>query len=117
MGQSGIVDEAEAMTTDVEAMPFEEFAADVAGVFDRVVREKLPITIERDDGSRVVLEPDHSPRTRADSSRRPSAEDAELSRQGIVKAAGGWEGLVDAEEFKAYIYERRRMPGRPSVRL
>jgi hypothetical protein len=28
--------------------------------------------------------------------------------------AGGWVGLVDAEEFKAYIAERRRTANRPS---
>ncbi len=32
-------------------------------------------------------------------------------------AAGGWSGLVDAEDFKAYIAERRQTANRPSVKL
>jgi hypothetical protein len=38
------------------------------------------------------------------------------SIEGIRKAAGAWQGLVDAEAFKAYIRERRRTKNRPSVR-
>lgn len=48
--------------------------------------------------------------------RRPSAEQVARSIEGIRKAAGGWQGLVDAEAFKAYIRERRRTKNRPSVR-
>jgi hypothetical protein len=43
--------------------------------------------------------------------------DPEEARAGILAAAGGWKGLIDAEEFKAYIRERRRTKNRPSVRL
>lgn len=39
------------------------------------------------------------------------------SREGILKAAGGWRGIVEAEGFKVYIRERRRTANRPSVRL
>jgi len=42
--------------------------------------------------------------------------DLEKSLAGIRKAAGSWKGLIDAEEFKAYIRERRRTKNRPSVR-
>ncbi|MGH2534260.1 MAG: hypothetical protein ACRDJW_18480 [Thermomicrobiales bacterium] len=42
--------------------------------------------------------------------------DPEASIRGIWAAAGSWKGLVDAEEFKAYIRERRRTKNRPSVR-
>ena len=48
---------------------------------------------------------------------RPDAETVKRSIEGIRAAAGGWRGLVDAEEFKAYIAERRRQPGRPPVEL
>lgn len=47
----------------------------------------------------------------------PSAEQVARSIAGIRKAAGGWRGLVDAEEFTAYIYERRRTANRPPVEL
>jgi len=43
--------------------------------------------------------------------------DPERALAGIQAAVGGWEGLVDAEEFKRYIYERRRTAKRPSVEL
>ncbi|MBI4320630.1 MAG: hypothetical protein HY675_19235 [Chloroflexi bacterium] len=47
----------------------------------------------------------------------PKAEDVARSKEGILKAAGRWKEIVDAEAFKAYIHERRRTSGRPSVRL
>jgi hypothetical protein len=39
------------------------------------------------------------------------------SIEGIQKAARAWQGLIDAEAFKAYIREWRRTKNRPSVRL
>ncbi len=48
---------------------------------------------------------------------RPSPEEVARSQEAIRKAAGGWKGLIDAEEFKAYLYERRHTANRPSVRL
>lgn len=44
-------------------------------------------------------------------------EEVARSREGILKAAGRWKDIVDAEAFKSYIYERRRTSGRPPVRL
>jgi len=35
----------------------------------------------------------------------------------FVQAAGSWKGLIDAEEFKTYIRERRTTANRPSVKL
>jgi hypothetical protein len=46
-----------------------------------------------------------------------SEEEAARSLAGIRRAAGSWRGLVDAEEFKAYIRERRRTSSRPDVEL
>ena len=42
----------------------------------------------------------------------PTPEEVERSIEGIRKSAGAWRGLVDAEELKAYIRERRVTPGR-----
>lgn len=50
-------------------------------------------------------------------SRLPQAEEIARSREGILKATGRWRGIVDAEHFKSYIYERRRASSRPPVRL
>jgi hypothetical protein len=41
-------------------------------------------------------------------------ERVERSRQAIRETAGAWKGNVDAEALKAYIRERRLMPGRGS---
>lgn len=47
----------------------------------------------------------------------PSIAEVAQSQAGIREAAGGWEGLVDAEAFKTYIAQRRRTRNRPAVRL
>lgn len=41
--------------------------------------------------------------------------DAPQALATLQSAAGGWRGLVDAEEFKTYIAERRRTANRSSV--
>ena len=46
----------------------------------------------------------------------PDAERVAQSIAGIRAAAGGWKGLIDGEDFKAYIRERRLTKNRPSVR-
>ena len=46
----------------------------------------------------------------------PTAEEVARSKEGILKSAGSWKD-IDTEEFKAYIYERRRTANRPSVKL
>jgi hypothetical protein len=45
-----------------------------------------------------------------------SPEDVSRSKDGILKAAGSWQG-IDTEAFKAYIKERRQTANRPSVKL
>src|SRR4051794_22006799 len=47
----------------------------------------------------------------------PSAAQVARSIAGIRKAAGGWNGLVDVDEFTAELYERRRAVSRPPVEL
>jgi hypothetical protein len=42
----------------------------------------------------------------------PSPEQVAISRAAIEAAAGSWKGIVDVEELKAYIRERRLTPGR-----
>ncbi len=41
--------------------------------------------------------------------------DPEAVREGIRRTAGSWKGLVDAEELKAYIRERRLTKNRPPI--
>ena|SRR5579884_1854909 len=47
----------------------------------------------------------------------PTPEQVARSIAGIREAAGGWQGLVDADSFTSYIRERRRTANRPSVSL
>ena len=47
----------------------------------------------------------------------PTPEEVARSKEGILKAAGRWKEIVDAEAFKGYIRERRRTSSRPPVRL
>jgi hypothetical protein len=46
----------------------------------------------------------------------PSPEEVTRSREGILKAAGSWQG-IDTEAFKAYIKDRRQTANRPAVKL
>jgi hypothetical protein len=46
----------------------------------------------------------------------PSPEEVMRSREGILKAAGSWQG-IDTEAFKAYIKDRRQTANRPAVKL
>jgi|GEM_PF-2307220 len=48
--------------------------------------------------------------------KRPTEEQVKRSREGILKASGGWQNL-DTEAFKMYIAKRRRTASRPSVSL
>jgi len=45
-----------------------------------------------------------------------SPEDVSRSKDGILKAAGSWQG-IDTEAFKGYIKDRRHTANRPSVKL
>ena len=49
--------------------------------------------------------------------RVPDPDEVARSQEGIRQAAGGWKDIVDAEEFKAYIANRRRTSSRPRVEL
>jgi hypothetical protein len=50
------------------------------------------------------------------SEKAPSPAVIARSREGILKAAGSWQG-VDTEAFMAYIKDRRHTANRPSVKL
>ena len=80
---------------------------------DRLLDEALdlPVEVEK-DGVRYRLErvspAPHTPLT---------PEQVARSIAGIRKASGGWNGLVDPDEFTSYIYARRRTSNRPSVTI
>jgi hypothetical protein len=88
--------------------------SEVAQLVKRASAARVPLEVDTGDGLyRVQVWPtlDHEQPTPGPDG-RPTPEQVESSREGIRKAAGGWVGLVDAEAFKAYIRERRKIPGR-----
>jgi hypothetical protein len=97
------------MARETTTIPFDEFAADVSGVFDRVAREREAIVIEKENGERVVIRPARPPKRR---SRRTAAD-----HRAFLESAGGWKGLVDGEQLKKDIRQSRDLPPRPPVEL
>ncbi len=97
------------MSRERTVIPFDEFAADVSGVFDRVARDREAIVVEKTDGERVVLRPARPPKRRR---RRTEAD-----RRAFLASAGGWKGLIDGEALKKAIRESRDLPPRPPVDL
>ncbi|MHB8646759.1 MAG: hypothetical protein ACYDAR_13295 [Thermomicrobiales bacterium] len=59
----------------------------------------------------VVTPVGDAPKRRGKRARTQADHDA------FVQAAGSWKGLIDGEQFKAYIRERRKTANRPSVKL
>ncbi len=47
----------------------------------------------------------------------PRRQVSEAERRAFLSTAGGWEGLIDVDEFLEEIYESRRRPPRPPVDL
>ena len=83
-------------------------------IVEEMRKSEEPRVLRRDSEDLAILTPVKPPRRRA---RKASADEVARSKDGILKAAGGWKDIVDAEAFKAYIYERRRTSSRPPVHL
>ncbi len=73
-----------------------------------------PVTV--DTGNAVYRVEVEDARTNPSTVRRPTPDEAERSRAGIRNSAGSWRD-VDADAFKTYIRERRRIANRPPVKL
>jgi hypothetical protein len=76
----------------------------------RVTNE--PTVLRQNNEDVAVLIPAATNR-RPHAARRKTKEDHEA----FLASAGGWKGLVDADEFLAYIHERRDKSRRPPVEL
>src|SRR4051812_1143947 len=87
-------------------MSFDDFARDVEGVFDLVVRENKPVFIETKQGEVVVLEPAAVQQmSKAEYQPKKNTED---ERSMFLASAGGWKGLVDTDKLVQDIYKSRR---------
>jgi hypothetical protein len=90
-------------------IPFEEFATNPAGVFDRVVANRETIVVEKDNGSAAVLRP-------APKRRRRSRTISDADWQAFLSSAGGWSD-VDTDKLVKDIYESRNLSPRRQVEL
>ena len=99
------------MAAQKQPIPFDEFAGDVAGFFERVVHGHETLLVEAARDEIVVVKAARSTkRTGVRRSRRsPGNRDAFLS------TAGGWKDLVDRDELVESIYQSRSITSRPPL--
>ncbi len=95
------------MATEIRRVTFEEFAADVAGFFDRVTHDKETIVVERGPGNLIVMKP-----ARAAKARRRKKTQAD--HEAFLASTGSW-GDVDIDVFLKNVYESRSVASRPPV--
>jgi hypothetical protein len=105
------------MPTDARRIALADFAADPIRVFEEVVHGHTSVIVEGEDGARAVLQPADASAESIEEriERRPTPGEIERTRECIRRSSGHWQGLVDAEEFKEYLRERRKTANRPSV--
>jgi hypothetical protein len=94
-------------------MSLDEFARDVAGVLDRIVRDHETVVVERGGSDAVVVRPE-APQPGHRRGRRPRTL---ADREAFLATAGAWNGLVDTERLKADVAASRRLSSRPPVEL
>ena len=93
-------------------IPFDELAANLSAVFDRIIRENEIIVVEKEGSGAVMLEPIPSATARRQRRRKTAAD-----YEAFLASAGGWNGLIDTEKLKEDIAESRRISSRPPVEL
>jgi hypothetical protein len=96
------------MTDKVNEISFEEFASNLARIFEHVVHEHAAVIVENKEGERIVVQPVDSP---ADE-RIITDEQYKAFRS----AAGGWAD-IDTDHLKEMIYESRKINSRPRPAL
>ena len=93
-----------------EHITFDEFAANLSAVFERVVCDQETVVVER-NGVAAEFRP-----AEAAGPRQRQAK-SQADGEAFLSSAGGWKGLVDTEKLKADIYASRRISTRPPVEL
>jgi hypothetical protein len=96
------------MAETLNRISFDEFAENLAHIFERVIREGEPVVIETGAGELVAIKPAAHAKPRR---RRKIKEDDEA----FLSAAGGWAD-VDIDAFLKNVYESRQS-SRPPIEL
>lgn len=93
-------------------IPFDDFARDLEGFFDRVVHRHEEVLIENDKGEVAILKP-------APSKKRPKRQRVitDADHEAFLSSLGGWKDLVDTDKLIENIYESRSISTRPPVEL
>ena len=92
-----------------EHITFDEFAANLSAVFERVVCDQEVVVVER-NGVAAVLRP-----AEAAAPRQRQAK-SQADREAFLSTFGAWED-VDTEKFIKENYEQRNRSIRPPVEL
>ncbi|MEA2573007.1 MAG: hypothetical protein QOH93_305 [Chloroflexia bacterium] len=101
------------MSVEKRRIPFDEFAKDVAGFFERIVRGNETLLVEKMEGELIMLKVASTRRpTKVRRSRRSPA-----NREAFLSTAGGWKDLVDTDRLIENIYESRSISSRPPIQL
>ncbi|HET6314599.1 MAG TPA: hypothetical protein VFH60_12260 [Chloroflexia bacterium] len=91
------------MAVEKHPIPFDEFAGDVAGFFERVVHGHETLLVEKAKDEIVVVKAARSTRrARVRTSSRPS-----VNRDAFLATAGGWKDIVDTDKLVEHIYKSR----------
>jgi hypothetical protein len=96
------------MNKELTRIPFNEFAANLSRVFDRVVKDKETVMVEKEGRGLAILKPISSGTRR----RRKSS----AAYKAFLAAAGSWKD-VDTDKLIADIYASRSSSSRPAIEL
>lgn len=89
-------------------IPYEEFAADLDQIIERIVRTRETVVVETGHGEVITLRPGMADAPDAHSQPQKTVEDYEA----FLAAAGSWKD-VDTDQLINDIYTSRRSSRRP----
>jgi hypothetical protein len=95
---------------ELTRVPFKDFSKNPTSLFNRVVRERISIVVEKDGEALVVLKP---VRPKVKRRRKKSA----AAHKAFLSAAGSWKDIVDTDKFLADNRASRDISTRPHVKL
>lgn len=94
---------------EITRVAFKDFSKNPTDLFNRVVRERISIVVEKDGEALVVLKPVR-PKTK-----RPRKKSA-AAKKAFLAAAGSWKD-IDTDKFLVNNRASRNISTRPPVEL